>query len=247
VVLLAGGGHAAADVTGRRLSLTFDNGPTPGVTDGVLDVLGERGVAATFFVVGERLDAVDGRCLAERAAREGHWLGNHGLTHTMPLGRLDDGAGAWEIEETQRRIGPLAHPHRLFRPFATGGAIDERLLSPGAVRHLVAGGYTCVLWNSIPHDWDEPDRWVDRALHDVRDQDHTVVVVHDLDTGAMAHLGTFLDELAVEGVEVVQPFPDDCVPIDRGVQTPAFDLIPGFTPVQRRQTSSNERETNRGR
>jgi peptidoglycan-N-acetylglucosamine deacetylase len=226
VVLLAGGRHRAADVTSRQLSLTFDNGPTPGVTGGVLDVLAERAVAATFFVVGERLDSIEGRRLAERAAAEGHWLGNHGLTHTMPLGRLDDGAGEREIDETQRRIGQLGHPDRLFRPFATGGAVDDRLLGPGAVRHLVAGGYTCVLWNSIPHDWDEPDWWVERALADVSDHDHTVVVVHDLDTGAMGHLGRFLDQLAVDGVEVVQPFPDDCVPIRRGVKTPAFDLLP---------------------
>jgi peptidoglycan/xylan/chitin deacetylase (PgdA/CDA1 family) len=212
---------------GRRLSLTFDNGPTPGVTEGVLDLLADRRIAATFFVVGARLEAVEGRRLVQRAAAEGHWVGNHGLSHTRPLGQLDDEAGEREIDETQCRIGRLVHPDRLFRPFATGGAIDERLLSPGAVRHLVAGGYTCVLWNSIPHDWDQPDRWVDRALDDARDHDHTVVVLHDLATGAMAHLGAFLDRLAVDGVEVVQPFPDECVPIRRGVKTAAFtDALP---------------------
>jgi peptidoglycan/xylan/chitin deacetylase (PgdA/CDA1 family) len=206
-------------MTARRLSLTFDNGPTPGVTDEVLDLLAERGVRATFFVVGQRLDVPAGRCLAERAVAEGHWVGNHGLTHTMPLGQLDDEAGRREIDETQRRLAGLEHPDRLFRPFATGGAIDERLLSAGAIDHLVEDRYTCVLWNSVPHDWDEPDRWVDRALADVDRQEHTVVVVHDVDTEAMRHLSTFLDRLGAAAVEIVQPFADDCVPIRRGVKT----------------------------
>ena len=38
-----------------QVALTFDNGPTPGVTDAVLDELGQRGIAATYFVVGEKL------------------------------------------------------------------------------------------------------------------------------------------------------------------------------------------------
>jgi peptidoglycan-N-acetylglucosamine deacetylase len=209
-------------MTERRLSLTFDNGPTPGVTEEVLDLLAEREARATFFVVGQRLDVPAGRRLAERAVAEGHWVGNHGLTHSVPLGELDAAAGRREIDETERRLARLEHPDRLFRPFATGGAIDERLLSTSAIDHLVAGRYTCVLWNSIPHDWDEPDRWVDRALADVERQTHTVVVVHDLDTGAMGHLSTFLDRLAAAGVEIVQSFADDCVPIRRGVKAVGF-------------------------
>ena len=37
------------------LTLTFDNGPEPGVTPRVLDVLRERGIKTTFFVIGEKL------------------------------------------------------------------------------------------------------------------------------------------------------------------------------------------------
>jgi len=195
----------------RRFSLTFDNGPTPGVTDGVLDLLGERGLPATFFVVGQRLHPPAGRRLAERAVAEGHWVGN--------------AASDREIDETQRLLAGLEHPDRLFRPFATGGAIDDRLLSVRAVEHLVAGGFTCVLWNSVPHDWDDPQGWVARCLDDVALHDHTVVVVHDLDTGAMAHLEELLDRLDELEVEVTHHFPDSCVPIRQGVKTDSFSLI----------------------
>ena len=209
----------------RRVCLTFDNGPTPGITDRVLDILGERGVPATFFVVGNRLERPAGRRLAERAVADGHWIGNHGLTHTRPLGLLDDASAVREISETERLMAGLAHPDRLFRPFATGGAIDERLFSTAAIDHLLRGGYTCVLWNSVPYDWDEPNGWVARGLNDVGIHDHTVVVVHDVDTGAMEHLEDFLDSLDALGAEVTQDYPEDCVPIRRGEKTDSFPLI----------------------
>jgi peptidoglycan/xylan/chitin deacetylase (PgdA/CDA1 family) len=209
----------------RRVSITFDNGPTPGITDRVLDILAERRVPATFFVVGQRLQAPGGRELGERAVAEGHWVGNHGLTHTRPLGLLDDASAEREIGETERLLAGLAHADRLFRPFATGGAVDERLVSAAALDQLLSGGYTCVLWNSVPHDWDDPHGWVARGLDDVAAHEHTVVVLHDLDTGAMAHLEEFLDRLDAGGAEVTQDFPDDCVPIRRGTKTDSFSLI----------------------
>jgi peptidoglycan/xylan/chitin deacetylase (PgdA/CDA1 family) len=207
------------------VSITFDNGPTVGVTDRVLDILGERRAPATFFVVGQQLEQPGGRELAERAVADGHWIGNHGLTHTKPLGLLDDAAAIREISETESLLGGLAHPDRLFRPFATGGAVDERLFSAPAVELLLHGEYTCVLWNSVPHDWEDPYGWVARCLDDVAAHDHTVVVVHDVDTGAMANLEEFLDRLDAIGAEVTQDFPEDCVPIRRGMKTRSFPLI----------------------
>src|SRR5690606_788251 len=73
-----------------RLTLTFDNGPTPGVTEGVLDELGRRGIKATFFVVGSDLLREGRRELVARAAAEGHWHGNHTMTHSIRFGDSDD-------------------------------------------------------------------------------------------------------------------------------------------------------------
>src|SRR3546814_19449473 len=70
------------------VTLTFDNGPEPEVTPAVLDVLARKEVAATFFVLGHKLADPERRALAERAAAEGHWIGNHTYTHETPLGRL---------------------------------------------------------------------------------------------------------------------------------------------------------------
>jgi peptidoglycan/xylan/chitin deacetylase (PgdA/CDA1 family) len=198
------------------LTLSFDNGPEPEATAGVLDVLGRRSIRTTFFVVGGKLATPDGRKLAERAHNEGHWIGNHTWTHSLPLGYRAAKAAEEEIGRTQEAIGPLAHPHKLFRPFGGGGRLHEGLLSPAAVDFLVRGGFTCVLWNAIPRDWEDPDGWVDRALAQCDAAPWVLMVLHDLPTGAMRHLDRFLDRIGKHGIRVRQDFPPDCVPIVNG-------------------------------
>jgi peptidoglycan/xylan/chitin deacetylase (PgdA/CDA1 family) len=95
------------------------------VTPRVLDVLRERGIKTTFFVIGEKLGDRERRRLAARAHDEGHWIGNHTFTHSVPLGQQHDTETAEkEIGRTQAAIGDLAHPKRWFRPFGGGGNLD---------------------------------------------------------------------------------------------------------------------------
>jgi len=199
------------------LTLTFDNGPEPDVTPRVLDILRERGIRATFFVIGEKLGDPERRRLAERARDEGHWVGNHTFTHSIPLGQQrDPNTAENEIGRTQIAIGDLAHPQRWFRPFGGGGILDERLLKPSVIDYLLRHKHSCVLWNAIPRDWDDPDGWVDRAMTQCRSQPWTLMVVHDLPTGAMDHLEDFLDRARALGGRLRQDFPPDCVPIRAG-------------------------------
>ena len=208
------------------VTLTFDNGPSPGTTEQVLDTLAERRLLATFFVVGTMLQAPGARQLAERAVAEGHWIGNHSMTHTTPLGDQPDPAyAALEIEGAQVVLGDLSHARRFFRPFGGGGILGPHLFSAAAVDLLRDRAYTCVLWNSVPHDWDDPDGWVDTALADVDRLDHAVVVLHDLPTGAMASLARFLDALDQLGVEVVQDLPSEVIAIEAGVASGLGGLV----------------------
>lgn len=203
---------------GHRVTLTFDNGPDPQVTPQVLDTLARQRVAATFFVVGEALAAPGGRALALRARDAGHRIGNHTWSHGTAFGALaDPGEAIEEIERTQRLLGDLGEPERLFRPSGSGaGLLDRNLLSRTALDHLCAGGYTCALWNCVPEDWITPDDWVARALADVARQPWTVVVVHDLPTGAMRHLDAFIEGARAAGASFVQTLPPECTPIVAG-------------------------------
>jgi len=204
--------------------LTFDNGPEPGVTPGVLDVLARRRIAATFFLVGEKLRDPAARACAERAKAEGHAIGNHTLTHGEPLGRRGAEEAVAEIAETDALLGALHGPDRLFRPNGGGGRLGPHLLNRAAADHLVAHRHTVWLWNAVPGDFRDPEGWVATALAMLRAQrETTLLVLHDLPNGAMRHLDRFLGEAADAGAVFGAPPPEDCVPLRHGVPQPGFE------------------------
>jgi peptidoglycan/xylan/chitin deacetylase (PgdA/CDA1 family) len=201
----------------KRVTLTFDNGPTPVVTEEILELLSARNIRITFFVIGEKLALAGRRALAERAHALGHWIGNHSFTHSVPLGERPDAEYAQrEIEQTQNLIGELAHADKLFRPMGGGGAIGPHLLSRAALQLLQTEKYTSVLWSSVPGDWKDPEGWVDRCVKEIAARDWSVVVLHDIENAALARLPEFLDRLEDVGVEIRQDFPDDVVVTKRG-------------------------------
>lgn len=204
-----------------EVCLTFDNGPDPAATPGVLDALARRGLRATFFVVGAKLRDPAARACAERARAEGHAVGNHTLTHGAPLGRRGAAEAVAEIAEAEALIGGLQGGERLFRPNGGGGALGPHLLHRAAADHLARGGYTVLLWNAVPGDWRDAEGWVATALDMLAAARETaVLVLHDLPTGAMRHLDRFLDAAAEAGHRFGAPPPSSCVPIRRGVAGP---------------------------
>lgn len=210
-----------------KVTLTFDNGPEPKITNQVLDTLALYHLQATFFVVGQKLAGPGGWESASRAVKLGHWIGNHTYTHHIPLGNLAEPTVAEdEIGRTQKLIGGLTHPDKLFRPFGGGGVIGQHLLSRPCYEFLQTGGYTCVLWNSVPRDWEDPNGWVERALADCQTNAWTLLVLHDIDTGAMIHLDRFIQRLLGQGIQIVQDFPPECVPMRAGkVLRPMEDYV----------------------
>lgn len=197
-----------------KVTLTFDNGPEPLVTPDVLDCLAKHNLKTTFFVLGRKVSDPAGARIAHRAHEEGHWIGNHTFTHSTPLGELNREAALAEFERTEQALDWV--PQRLFRPYGGRGTLGPHLLHPAVVDKLQAGGYTCVLWNSVPRDWQYPETWVERAIEDCRLRPWSLVVLHDLPSGAMAHLDRFILRLLDDGVEFTQQYPPDCVLIENG-------------------------------
>ncbi len=197
------------------ITLSFDNGPEPDVTLRVLDTLRRHELKATFFVLGRKL--IEHRDLAVRAHVEGHWIGNHTFHHEVPLGLMTEaGAASSEIARTEALIGDLAHERRFFRPYGGGGVLSKSLLNRESRDHLAQHGYTIVLWNAIPEDWRDPEGWMARALEQCFAQDETLIVLHDLPTGAMDHLDRFIGSARDRGASFRQEFPASCVPMIRG-------------------------------
>jgi peptidoglycan/xylan/chitin deacetylase (PgdA/CDA1 family) len=215
-------------VTTHRLTLSFDNGPFPDVTPGVLDALANADAAATFFVCGKDAADPQRRALLEAIRAAGHRIGNHTLSHRVELGATaDPDAPRREIEDAQAALAGFTDADKLFRPYGAGGVLGPRLLSRAAVRHLCEGAYTCVLWNSVPRDWEDPTGWATRALADVRTSDWTLLVLHDIPTGAMRALPDFLARAHDAGAELTAELPPVCVPILRGRVVGALDGLVG--------------------
>jgi peptidoglycan-N-acetylglucosamine deacetylase len=212
----------------RRVTLTFDNGPTPGVTERVLDTLARRGIGATFFVIGNKLADDAGVALMRAAHAAGHVIGNHTLTHTVAFGEERDAAVVVrEITETQRRIGACAHPDKLFRPYGKSGRLGPHLLSRAALSLLVDECYCCVTWTSVPGDWYDPDGWPERGIEDVAAADWSVVVLHDVANASARKLGEFIARLDDLGVEYRQDFPESVILTRAGRQVSMSDALLG--------------------
>jgi peptidoglycan-N-acetylglucosamine deacetylase len=220
--------------TMTRLTLTFDNGPSPDTTPAVLDALAARRLPAYFCVIGQMLAAPEGPALTRRCLAEGHIVVNHSMNHRVPLGDdLDPAHANHEILDTQHLLDANVPAWRCtpspeqatsrgpiwFRPFGHGGHLGPHLFSPAAVELLRAEDYSVLLWNSVPRDWVDIDGWVDTALDDLHTNEHTVLVLHDLPTGAMDHLPRFLDEVVARGIETTLELPESCVPMRAGRAT----------------------------
>jgi peptidoglycan-N-acetylglucosamine deacetylase len=196
-------------LTERRVTLTFDNGPTPGVTERVLDILGEAQILSTFFVIGRKLDDAAAAGLMKQAHSAGHWIGNHTLSHMVAFGdRVEAAYAVEEIDGAQQRIGRFAHPEKLFRPYGNSGRLGPHLLSRAALDHLLARNFKTVIWNNLPEDWRDPDGWVESCIAQVLAQDWSVVVLHDIENACLARLGELLRRLHDLGVIYEQDFPD---------------------------------------
>jgi peptidoglycan-N-acetylglucosamine deacetylase len=198
------------------------------VTDQVLDILAKRSLPAMFFVVANRVEKdAAARGLLTRMVRDRHEVGCHSLTHGRPLGELCEEETIFEIATAHDVLRESVGENFLFRPWGTEGQLDRRCLNRTAVEYLIGGKHTCVLWNSVPHDWADPVGWIDRALADIRQRAHTVVVIHDVPSGAMDGLPRFLDGLKRSGAAVTNELPDECVPIIGGhLTSPVDHLMP---------------------
>jgi peptidoglycan/xylan/chitin deacetylase (PgdA/CDA1 family) len=127
-----------------ELALTFDDGPHPGSTDRVLDVLAELDVRATFFCVGKNAQVYPD--LVRRMRAEGHAVGSHSMTHPHPAETPLD-VLAMEYVEGQRAVAAAyGGDIVLFRP--PHGHLD--LATAQLVRRL---GLASWLWNVDTLDW----------------------------------------------------------------------------------------------
>ena len=113
------------------------------------------------------------------------------------------------VARGDRRCRGADRRARAFRPpvspFGGGGELGPHLLNEEAVQTLKEKRMSCVLWNAIPRDWPTSEGRVGaRAAAPTC----TVLVLHDLPTGAMRHLAGFVAAVRQHGG--IADFPSEC-------------------------------------
>ncbi|HLV88928.1 MAG TPA: polysaccharide deacetylase family protein [Candidatus Sulfotelmatobacter sp.] len=129
---------------GRCVALTFDDGPDPVDTPRLLDLLREKDVKATFFVIGQRADQHPE--VVRRAWAEGHLIGNHTWSHYPLFCFLMPGRLRAEIERCTESIGRICG----FRPrlFRSPVGLRHPLLAP----YLDNAGLEYISWRIRTRD-----------------------------------------------------------------------------------------------
>jgi peptidoglycan/xylan/chitin deacetylase (PgdA/CDA1 family) len=144
--------------------LTFDDGPTPGITEWILDELARHGAKATFFCLGRNVEAHPE--LYRRILAEGHTVGNHTYSHRK-WWKTSASSYVADVEHASEFIsGPLFRP-----PYGR--------LSPRQAR-LLGLRYRIVMWNIISRDYAHrlsPEECLRNVTQHLREGD--IVVFHD--------------------------------------------------------------------
>jgi cellulose synthase/poly-beta-1,6-N-acetylglucosamine synthase-like glycosyltransferase/peptidoglycan/xylan/chitin deacetylase (PgdA/CDA1 family) len=193
----------------NKIALTFDDGPDIRWTPKILDILKEKKVPATFFVIG--VDASQWPQIVKREYAEGHEIGNHTYTHPS----FDDISKTelhWQLNLTQRLIeSTLGVKSILFRP---PYGIDHQPEYAEEVAQLPLAqdmGYVIVGQKIDAHDWRQVDgkqipeqEIVDNVLRQA--SMGNIVLLHDGGgerANTVAALPKLIDRLREEGYQFV--------------------------------------------
>ncbi len=179
----------------KRIALTFDDGPTEGVTDPLLDLLQTYGAQATFFPMGEALDAQP--ALLRRIQSEGHEIGNHGLSHRR-LTWMSDAEVQHELDQVDRTIERLTGVAPVvFRP--PYAAIDDDL------QQIVRSkGHSVIMWSNYPELGGflvGAEGIADRILSTAQDGD--IIFLHDTSARSVVAVRIVLEQLTDQGFQFV--------------------------------------------
>jgi peptidoglycan/xylan/chitin deacetylase (PgdA/CDA1 family) len=154
---------------GKRISLTFDDGPSEQFTAQVLDILREHRVPATFFVCGKNVE--EHPDLLRRIVAEGHEVGNHSYSHPYFFFK-SRGRMAQEIDRTQAIIEKVVG----FRPNIFRPPYGARWF--GLVPTLLERGMHLIQWSATGYDWKKDAAGIiQTALRELRPG--AIILLHD--------------------------------------------------------------------
>lgn len=160
--------------------LTFDDGPTPGVTSGILDILMEQHIKATFFIIGELADRHPELVL--RVSDEGHLICNHTYTHNYKTIYADPDAFMADLMEGEAVLKQLlgsSYTSKIIR--FPGGSFGEGKRE--FRERVLQEGFVYIDWNALNGDAEAKYVSVEKQLNRIKEttkgKKEIVVLMHD--------------------------------------------------------------------
>lgn len=169
----------------KRVFLTFDDGPSKKVTPQILDLLKQENIKATFFVLGSRVELNPD--IVKRAYDEGHYIANHGYSHTYSKIYNSIDSVFEEYYKTEdaikNAIGNNEYTSLLFRfpGGSTGGRYGE--IKNQAKASLNQNNIAYVDWNALTGDAEGGRKTVNQLISRLNETMGTrtsvVILMHD--------------------------------------------------------------------
>lgn len=183
------------------IALTFDDGPHATLTPRLLDILKQRNIKVTFFVLGQNVQALPD--IVKRELAEGHEIANHTWDH-KPLNRLPEGGLDHEIKDTSAEITSVTGQQvTLLRP--PYGATNPRLNKAIEKQY----GLKVIIWSVDPDDWKDPGPQIvsSRILNGWKEsggvKPGAIILCHDIHKGTVEAMPATLDALIAKGYKFV--------------------------------------------
>ena len=154
----------------KTVYLTFDDGPTPEITEWVLAELKKHEAKATFFCIGNNIEKHPS--IFSKILQEGHTIGNHTFNHLngWKTNKMDYVQNALQCEKA---IEAFAYKSKLFRP-------PYGKIKPSQAKALRDKGYQVIMWDVLSADFDQqisPEQCLENVLRNVASG--SIIVFHD--------------------------------------------------------------------
>jgi peptidoglycan/xylan/chitin deacetylase (PgdA/CDA1 family) len=187
--------YNSCNVEGPYIAMTFDDGPSAQLTPRLLDILKERGITATFFVVGRNVAEYPD--IVRRMASEGHEIANHSWSH-QAFTQLGAEGLRKQIENTNDAIAKITgkRPALMRPPYgATSSALNKRMTE--------GYGLKVILWSVDPLDWKyrNSNRIYNHIVQNT--QPGSIILTHDIHATTVAAMPATLDALLAKGYKFV--------------------------------------------
>lgn len=157
----------------KTVYLTFDDGPTPEITEWVLDILRLHNIQATFFCIGNNIK--NNPEIFKKVIADGHAIGNHTFNHLNGW-RNDNETYFSDLVDCEREITKglgVENKIKLFRP-------PYGRMKTSQARGVRKRGYKIIMWDVLSADFDKtitPEKCLENVIKNT--SEGSVIIFHD--------------------------------------------------------------------